>query len=130
MFLECYPKRLLIGNALSQKFTKFTFQPYRKQKSFPIISKYFVSSSVKKDKTLCLFHLKKVPVLFRSSTKENSTSTTLTWISIFAQVNITNSTSWLVKFDVLSCYIHLQVNMTTEIYKIAASLLWKLLIKK
>jgi hypothetical protein len=60
-------------------------------------------------------------VPFRSSTKENSTNATLTWISIFAQVNITNSTSWLVKFDVLSCYIHLQVNMTTEIYKIAAS---------
>jgi hypothetical protein len=33
-------------------------------------------------------------------------------ISIFAQVNITNHTSWLVKFDVLSCHIHLQVNIT------------------
>ena len=33
-------------------------------------------------------------------------------ISIFAQVNITNPTSWLVKFDVLSCYIHLQANIT------------------
>jgi mRNA-degrading endonuclease RelE of RelBE toxin-antitoxin system len=32
--------------------------------------------------------------------------------SIFAQVNITNPTSWLVKFDVLSCYIHIQVNIT------------------
>jgi hypothetical protein len=28
--------------------------------------------------------------------------------SIFAQVNVTNPTSWLVKFDVLSCYIHLR----------------------
>jgi hypothetical protein len=32
-------------------------------------------------------------------------------VSIFAQVNITNPTSWLVKFDVVSCYIHLQVNI-------------------
>ena len=32
-------------------------------------------------------------------------------ISIFTQVNITNPTSRLVKFDVLSCYIHLQVNI-------------------
>jgi hypothetical protein len=31
--------------------------------------------------------------------------------NIFAQVNVTNPTSWLVKFDVLSCYIHLQVNI-------------------
>jgi hypothetical protein len=27
------------------------------------------------------------------------------YISIFAQVNITNPTKWLVKFDVLICYI-------------------------
>jgi hypothetical protein len=40
-------------------------------------------------------------------------------ISIFAQVNITNPTSWLVKFDVLSCYIHL--HNKTEIFKMAAS---------
>jgi hypothetical protein len=35
-------------------------------------------------------------------------------ISIFAQVNITNPSTWLVKFDVLSCY-------KTEIFKMAAS---------
>jgi hypothetical protein len=29
-------------------------------------------------------------------------------------VNITNPTSWLVKFNVLSCYIHLQVNITEQ----------------
>ena len=27
-------------------------------------------------------------------------------------MNMTNPTSWLVKFDVLSCYIHLQMNIT------------------
>jgi hypothetical protein len=32
--------------------------------------------------------------------------------SIFAQVNITNPTRWLVKFDVISCYIHLQMKFT------------------
>jgi hypothetical protein len=37
--------------------------------------------------------------------------------SIFAQVNITNPTRWLVKFDVISCYIHLK----TEIFKMAAA---------
>jgi hypothetical protein len=30
---------------------------------------------------------------------------TIMIFSIFAQVNITNPTSWLAKFDVLSCYI-------------------------
>jgi hypothetical protein len=42
--------------------------------------------------------------------------------SIFAQVNITNPTSWLVNFDVSSCYIHLQVNITKPKFcKMAAS---------
>ena len=60
--------------ALSQKFTEFTSQPNMKQKSFPRNSKIFwlISPSVKKDKTLCLFH--STTILFRSSTKENSTS--------------------------------------------------------
>jgi hypothetical protein len=40
-------------------------------------------------------------------------------VSIFAQVNIINPTTWLVKFDVLSCYIHLQVNITL------LAVLWK-----
>ena len=48
-------------------------------------------------------------------------------LSIFAQVNITNPTRWLVKFDVLICYIHLQVNTAwgeynkIEIFKMAVS---------
>jgi hypothetical protein len=47
-------------------------------------------------------------------------------ISIFEQMNITNPTSCLVKFDILSCYIHLLYSPTgeynkTEIYKMAAS---------
>ena len=60
--------------ALSQKLTEFTSQPNMKQKSFPRNSKLFwlISPSVKKDKTLCLFH--STTILFRSSTKENSTS--------------------------------------------------------
>jgi hypothetical protein len=44
--------------------------------------------------------------------------------SSFAQVNITNPTSWLVKFDVLSCYIHLHSTgeyNKTEIFKMVAS---------
>jgi hypothetical protein len=36
--------------------------------------------------------------------------------------SLTKPTSWLVKFDVLSCYIYLQVNQNkTEICKMAAS---------
>ena len=43
--------------------------------------------------------------------------------SIFAEANITNPTSRLAKFDVLSCYIHLHTGEynKTEIYKMAAS---------
>jgi hypothetical protein len=49
------------------------------------------------------------------------------FISIFAQVNITNPTSWLVKFDVLSCYIHLQVNITKQKFsKWRLAVLWTL----
>jgi hypothetical protein len=36
------------------------------------------------------------------------------YFCIFAQVNITNPTRWLVKFDVISYYIHLQVNITKQ----------------
>jgi hypothetical protein len=36
--------------------------------------------------------------------------------------SLTKHTSWLFKFDVLSCYIHLQLNQNkTEICKMAAS---------
>jgi hypothetical protein len=42
-----------------------------------------------------------------------------------------NPASWLVKFDVLSCYIHLQVNTTKPKFaKWRLAVLWKLLIKK
>jgi hypothetical protein len=41
--------------------------------------------------------------------------------SIFAQVNITNPTNLLVKFDVLSCYITKCEYNKTEIFKMAAS---------
>ena len=55
--------------------------------------------------------------------KENFSTTT---ICIFAQVNITNPASWLVKFDVLSCYIHLQVNITKPKFaKWRLAILWK-----
>jgi hypothetical protein len=48
------------------------------------------------------------------------------YISIFAQVNITNPTRWLVKFDVISCYIHLQVNITKQKFsKWLLLVLWK-----
>jgi hypothetical protein len=53
-------------------------------------------------------------------------------ISIFAQVNITNPTRWLVKFDVLICYIHLQLGEYNkiEIFKmVAIAVLLKLVIK-
>jgi hypothetical protein len=42
--------------------------------------------------------------------------------SIFAQVNITNPTRWLVKFDVLICYIHSPTGEYNkmEIFKTAA----------
>ena len=39
--------------------------------------------------------------------------------SIFAQVNITNPTRWLVKFDVLICFFHLYI--FTYRFKMAAS---------
>jgi hypothetical protein len=43
--------------------------------------------------------------------------------SIFAQVNITNPTRWLVKFDVLSCKTYSPTGEynKTEIFKMAAS---------
>jgi hypothetical protein len=45
---------------------------------------------------------------------------------IFAQVNITNPTRWLVKFDVICCYIHLQVNITKQKFsKWRLPVLWK-----
>jgi mRNA-degrading endonuclease RelE of RelBE toxin-antitoxin system len=51
------------------------------------------------------------------------------WIyafSIFAQVNIINPTMWLVTFDVLSCDIHLQVNITKlKFSKWRLAVLWK-----
>jgi hypothetical protein len=60
-----------------------------------------------------LFHLWFIPVIYS--------------FSIFAQVNITNLTSWLVKFDVLSCYI-LHVNITKPKFaKWRLAVLWKLL---
>jgi hypothetical protein len=52
-------------------------------------------------------------LIYPSKTADwQSTELVTNKFSIFAQVNITNPTSWLVKFDVLSCYIHLQVNIT------------------
>jgi hypothetical protein len=52
-------------------------------------------------------------------------------ISIFAQVNITNPTRLLVKFDVLICYIHLQVNITkSKFSEWRLAVLLKLVIKK
>jgi hypothetical protein len=46
-------------------------------------------------------------------------------------VNITNPTRWLVKFDVLICYIHLQVNITkSKFLKWRLAVLLKLVIKK
>jgi hypothetical protein len=45
-------------------------------------------------------------------------------------VNITNPTRWLVKFDVLICYIHLQVNITkSKFSKWRLAVLLKLVIK-
>jgi hypothetical protein len=52
-------------------------------------------------------------------------------VSIFAQVNITNPTRRLDRFGVLSCYIHLQVNITKPKFsKWWLAVLWKSLIKK
>jgi hypothetical protein len=52
-------------------------------------------------------------------------------VIFFAQVNITNPTSRLVKFYVLSCYIHIQVNITKPKFsKWRLAVLWKLLMKK
>ena len=46
--------------------------------------------------------------------------------SIFARVNITNPRRRLVKFDVISCYIHLQVNITKQKFsKWWLPVLWK-----
>ena len=47
-------------------------------------------------------------------------------ISIFAQVNITNPTRWLVKFDVLICYIIIK----SKFSKWQLAVLLKLVIKK
>jgi hypothetical protein len=46
--------------------------------------------------------------------------------SILAQVNIINPTTWLVKCDILSCYIHLQVNISKlKFSKWRLAVLWK-----
>jgi hypothetical protein len=51
-------------------------------------------------------------------------------ISIFAQVNITNPTRWLVKFDVLICYIHVEMNITkSKFSKWRPAVLFKLVIE-